>query len=59
MNNKTRKLQVFMRALSTSNLQGNLAHDVETEMARIYEERPVGAQSGLSQAVAMPEMAED
>ena len=59
MNNKTRRLQVFMRALSAADLQGSLVRDVETEMARIDEERPVGSQSGLSNAVSQPEMADD
>ncbi|MDH3715866.1 MAG: hypothetical protein OET44_18695 [Gammaproteobacteria bacterium] len=59
MNTKTRKLQVFMRALSASDMQGNLVRNVETEMARIDAERAVGSQSGLQRAVSLPEMAED
>jgi hypothetical protein len=59
MNSKTRKLQVFMRALSASDLQGSLVRNVETEMARIDAERAVGSQSGLQRAVSQPETAED
>jgi len=59
MNKKTRRLQAFMRALSASDLQASLVHNVETEMARIDDERSVGSQSGLSHAVSLPEMAED
>lgn len=59
MNSKTRKLQVFMRALSTSNMQGSLVRNVETEMARIDAERPAGSQSGLQRAVSAPEPADD
>lgn len=59
MNNKTRRLQVFMRALSAADLQGSLVRDVKNEMARIDEEMPVGSQSGLSHAVSQPEMVDD
>ena len=60
MNNKTRKLQVFMRALRASDVQGNLLVDsVQMEMARIDDERPVGSQSGLNCAVSQSDRAED
>ena len=59
MNNKTRRLQVFMRALSASDRPDSLVHNVQAEMARIDDERSVGSQSGLSRAVSPPETADD
>ncbi len=59
MNAKTRRLQVFMRALSASDIQGSLVRNVETEMARIEDERPIGSTSGLRRAVSQPETGED
>lgn len=59
MNNKTRKLQLFMRALSVTELEGNLVRNVETEIARMDPERIVGSQSGLHNAVSLPELSED
>ncbi len=59
MNNRTRKLQLFMRALSVSELEGNLVRNVETELARMDPERSIGSQSGLHNAVSLPELAED
>jgi hypothetical protein len=59
MNSKTRKLQVFMRALSASDLEGSLVRNVETEMARIDAERLAGSQSGLQRAVSQADLAED
>lgn len=59
MNKKTRKLQVFMRALSTSEVQGNLlVRNVEIEMARLNAERQAGSRSGLQRAVSTPAMTE-
>lgn len=59
MNSKTRKLQVFMRALSASDLEGSLVRNVETEIARIDAERSAGSQSGLQRAVSQADLAED
>jgi len=59
MNAKTRRLQVFMRALSASDLRGSLVRNVETEIARIEYERPMGSQSGLRRAVSQPEIGKD
>ena len=59
MNNKTRNLQLFMRALSVTDFEGDMVRNVETEMARIDADRTVGSQSGLQRAVSLPELAED
>ena len=59
VNNKTRNLQRFMRALSVAELEGNMVRNVENELARMDVEAAAASHSGLQRAVSAPEPTED
>ena len=59
MNIKTRRLQAFMRALSKTSIDGDIAHDVAIHMVRYEEEQSTTMCSGLHHAVQIPEIGDE
>lgn len=59
MNNKTRKLQLFMRALSATELEGDRARKVELGTPRIDARRRPGSSSAPRRPASLPPLAED